>query len=259
MPVLIVGALTLGVARADATPLSPGQTDNAAGIPFPGGTELDSVFYENASEATLVVDIASAVYESAGGTLDFYYQVSNDSEFNLVHRLTGSSFTGFLTDVWYILDGGVIACAACPDGFFQTGTQNPLTVDRDGPGEVVGFNFPTPSFEVNPGESSLVLLIRTNATEWEPGFVSVINSGASPNARSSPRERRRRRNRHRWCCSASVSSGLGPPCGANARSRRPDPSTRHSVHVGRCAPAHLPICFVARGMAADDADGNGRR
>ena len=77
-----------------------------------------------------------------------------------------------------VLDGGTIACAACPGGLFVTGTQDPLTFDRDGFGEVVGFNFPTPDFEVSPGEASLVLLVRTNATAYELGTVSVINSGS---------------------------------------------------------------------------------
>jgi hypothetical protein len=58
------------------------------------------------------------------------------------------------------------------------GTQDPLTFDRDEFGEVVGFNFPTPDFTVDPGEASLVLLVRTNATAYEPGLVSVINSGS---------------------------------------------------------------------------------
>ena len=178
VPALVVASLIAAAPRAYAVPIAPGETAGAEGIAFPGGTELDSVYYANAALANLVVDVSAAVYESLEGTLDFYYQVRNDSAENLVHRLTGSSFTGFLTDVWFVLDGGVIACEACPGGFFETGTQDPLTFDRDGFGEVVGFNFPTPDFEVNPGEASLVLLVRTNATVYEPGFVSVINSGA---------------------------------------------------------------------------------
>jgi hypothetical protein len=177
VPALVVAVFIAAAPRAEAVPLAPGETAPAAGIPFPGGTELDSVYYENVGLANLVVDISSAVYRAAEGTLDFYYQVANDSAENLVHRLTGSEFTGFLTDVWYVVDGGIIPCEACPGGFFETGTQDPLTFDRDEFGEVVGFNFPTPGFEVDPGETSLVLLVRTNATEYEPGFVSVINSG----------------------------------------------------------------------------------
>ncbi len=175
---LVVAVMAAAATRAEATPIAPGETVGAEGIAFPGGTELASVYYANVGVANLVTDISAAVFENFAGLLDFYYQVRNDSAQNLVHRLTGSSFTGYLTDVWYILDGGLVLCSACPGGFFETGTQDPLTFDRDGFGEVVGFNFPTPDFEVNPGEASLVLLIRTDATAYDPGFVSVINSGS---------------------------------------------------------------------------------
>lgn len=176
VPILVVAALTFGAPRADATPLAAGGIVPALGINFPGGTELDSVFYEDIGLANLVVDVASAVFRSAGGTLDFYYQVENDSALNQVHRLTASSFAGFITEVWFVINGATVPCTACPGGFLQNGTQAPLTIDRDVSGEVVGFNFPT-GLEVDPGEASLVLLIQTNETSFRPGFVSVINSG----------------------------------------------------------------------------------
>ncbi len=183
VPILAVGVLTVGVPRAEAD-LTPGETSTPFGIAFPGGTHLDSVFYENIGAANLVVDVASAVYDN-GGFLDFYYQVSNDSALNLVHRLTASSFVGFVTDVWFVLNGDVIACDACPGGFFETGTQAPPSVDRDDVGEVVGFNFSSGSV-VGPDETSLVLLIQTNATFYAPGFVSVINSGTATEAAFQP-------------------------------------------------------------------------
>jgi hypothetical protein len=178
VPTMMVAVMAAAATRAEATPIAPGETAGAEGIVFPGGTQLASVYYGNAAAANLVTDISAAVFRNLQGSLDFYYQVRNDSAENLVHRLTGSSFTGYLTDVWYVLDGGVVPCSECPTGFFETGTQDPLTFDRDGFGEVIGFNFPTPGFEVNPGEASLVLLIRTDATAYAPGFVSVINSGS---------------------------------------------------------------------------------
>jgi hypothetical protein len=177
VPILVVGALAVAAPRAEATPLAPSGIVPALGIPFPGGTELDSVFYAGVGLANLVVNVGSSVVRNGDGTLDFYYQVENKSVLNQVHRLTGSDFSGFLTDVWFVLNGAAVPCAACPGGFFVNGSQDPLTVDRDAFGEVVGFNFPTPGFEVDPGETSVVLLVRTNATVFEPGFVSVINSG----------------------------------------------------------------------------------
>jgi hypothetical protein len=177
VPILVVGVLAAAAPRAEATPLAPSGIVPALGIPFPGGTELDSVFYAGVGLANLLVDVGSSVVRNDEGTLDFYYQVENNSALNQVHRLTGSDFSGFITDVWFVLNGAAVPCEACPGGFFVNGNQDPLTVDRDAFGEVVGFNFPTPGFEVDPGETSVVLLIRTNATVFEPGFVSVINSG----------------------------------------------------------------------------------
>lgn len=179
VPIVVAAALTLTVPRADATLLAPGGVVPAAGIAFPGGTELASVSHANIGVAGLVVDVDAAVFRSAEGTLDFYYQVTNDSAANLVHRLTASSFDGFITDVWFVLNGAAVSCATCPGGAFDNGTQDPLNVDRDFVGNVVGFNFPSPGFEVDPGETSVVLLVRTNATNFRPGFVSVINSGAT--------------------------------------------------------------------------------
>jgi hypothetical protein len=81
--------------------------------------------------------------------------------------------------VWFVINGSAVPCAACPGGFFEDGTQEPFEIDRDDFGEVVGFRFTSPGFEVNPGETSRVLLIQTNATVYQPGFVSVINSGTA--------------------------------------------------------------------------------
>ena len=176
--ILVLGALSVAPPHANATPIAPGGTVAAVPIAFPGGTELDSVFYANVGLANLIVDVGASVLRNAAGTLDFYYQVTNDSAGNQVHLLTGSDFSGFVTDVWWVLNGAAVPCAECPSGSFTNGTQDPLTVDRDAFGEI-GFSFPTPGFEVDPGEASVVLLIQTNATAFEPGVVSVIGDGGT--------------------------------------------------------------------------------
>jgi hypothetical protein len=165
--------------RAEAAMLAPGSTVPALPNAFPGGTQLASVYYSNQSEADLTVSFGAAVYRNAGGTLDFYYQVTNNSPaptFDEVHRVTTSSFFGFTTDVSFVTNGGSIPAAAAPGGSFSNGTQDPVNIDRSGSGSVVGFNFPT-GFEVNAGETSVVLMVRTNAVNFVPGNVSVINSG----------------------------------------------------------------------------------
>jgi hypothetical protein len=191
LAVMMVAALALGGVRADATPLPPASTVAPVPIAFPGGTQLGSVYYPNQGLADLVATLRSAVYRAASGTLDFYYQVTNNSPVppaDEIHRLTGSSFAGFTTDVYWVVNGSAIACSACAGGTFLDGTQAPLTADRSnggGLGSVVGFNFPL-GFEVDPGETSRVLLIRTNATLFNSGFMSVINSGTITRAAFQP-------------------------------------------------------------------------
>ena len=60
VPILVVGALAAAAPRAEATPLAPSGIVPALGIPFPGGTELDSVFYAGVGLANLVVEHKAA-------------------------------------------------------------------------------------------------------------------------------------------------------------------------------------------------------
>jgi hypothetical protein len=185
--VLALAALVLGAVRAEAVALAPGATVPAVSIAFPGGSHLASVFYKDKKSADLTASVGAAVFKNGSGTLDFYYQVSNSSKVppgDAVRRLTGSSFVGFSTDVFWVTNGSAIACSAC-GGFFVDGTQAPDDVDRSGSGSVVGFNF-GPGFEVDPTETSRVLLIRTDATAFTKGVVSVINSGTVTEAAFQP-------------------------------------------------------------------------
>ena len=55
--------------------------------------------------------------------------------------------------------------------------------DRDAPdGSTVGFDFSatgaSAALAINPGETSLILAIKTNAPDWTLGFASVIDGGA---------------------------------------------------------------------------------
>jgi PEP-CTERM motif-containing protein len=192
LAVMMVAALAFGVVRGEAVPLAPGATVPvaAASIAFPGGTQLNSVYYPNQTLADTKVTLRSAVYRSAGGTLDFYYQVTNASKVppgDILSELNGSSFIGFTTDVYWVVNGATIACSACSDtGTFLTGSQEPETADRSPSGSVVAFNFPTATFGIDPGESSYVLLIRTNATLYTSGFMSTINSGTITRAAFQP-------------------------------------------------------------------------
>ena len=111
------------------------------------------------------------------GCLDFMYQVSNNpSSTDSIARLTAINFTGFSTDVGFITNG-----SALPGGLFVTGTATPGLADRNSAGDVVGFTFDYPVVldEVGPGETSLVLVIETNAKNIAAGHDNLIDGGVT--------------------------------------------------------------------------------
>jgi hypothetical protein len=124
----------------------------------------------------------SAVYRESGGTLDFYYQVTNLDTSKCggagqvmcdpVARETDTSFFSFATSLGFRLDGGSFG------GPFVAGAVTPVTGDRNGPGNVIGFSFnPPDSRKIQPGQVSAVLIISTNATNFTTGHASVIDGG----------------------------------------------------------------------------------
>src|SRR5215475_1794404 len=81
--------------------------------------------------------LVSAVFREAGGTLDFYYQVTNNATApncgapgqqgcDSLTRETDTSFLGFVTSTGFRTDG-----ASLPGGVFVNGTSVPVTADRN--------------------------------------------------------------------------------------------------------------------------------
>lgn len=179
---IVLAALAFTTPKAEAVVLAA-PIDNVPVPPgvFFGGVELDSIYHLTASglgewEGTL----ASAVYRAPGGTLDFYYQISNTLVAGKDDKLVRSAhinFTDFITDVYYILTpGSLIGCGACPGGTFADGTQAPALADRNVE-STVGFDFGPDADRLDPGEFSVVYVIRTNATAYMQGGSSVSNGG----------------------------------------------------------------------------------
>ncbi|MGH9942053.1 MAG: PEP-CTERM sorting domain-containing protein [Pyrinomonadaceae bacterium] len=134
------------------------------------------------SNASFNGNARTAVVRNAGGTLDFYYQFTNNaSSASAISRLSMFNFAGFTTSVAQIQDGTSISIAP---GLFVMGTAGDGVADlatRDAlPGETVGFNF-TPPPNLRPGSFSFVFVIRTNATNFTTGNLGVIN-GITENA-----------------------------------------------------------------------------
>ena len=177
--ILALLALIALSAPVAATPLAPGATVVPATVATGfGGVELDSVFFDDVATTRFTVDMSAAVYRSAGGTLDFYYQLSSSiTSLDDLRRLSMAAFGGFATDVFAITLGSSVACSACPGGFFLDGTEPPSSADRSGGvGDVVGFNYAPPGpAAINPGETTLLVVIRTDATHYVPGTFSAID------------------------------------------------------------------------------------
>jgi len=115
------------------------------------------------------------------GCLDFMYQVTNNvGSTDSVGRTTAINFTGWLTDVGFAANGSSLG------GGFVNGTVVPVTVDRSGSGDSIGFSFTPFSASIQAGQTSNVLVIETNATNFAPGFFSLIDGGVTTVAAFEP-------------------------------------------------------------------------
>ena len=117
----------------------------------------------------------TAVYLNAGGTLDFYSQVSNDSgSTNAITQLNVSDFQGARGDMGDRSDGSTLSGTP-----FVDGTQIPVDVTRGSNGDPVTWDF-TGSNAVNllpPGDTSTVVEVKTNATNLAAGTITLVGGG----------------------------------------------------------------------------------
>ena len=105
------------------------------------------------------------------GCLDFVYQFTNLGP-HPNQRFSMSSFSGFMVDA----------------GTNPFGVHDPNTVSRSMTlgGDVVSFNFNTFGNDIVPGETTVQLVIMTNALHFEPGFLSAQNGTAGSGAAFQP-------------------------------------------------------------------------
>jgi len=139
------------------------------------------------STSTMSGSYEAAVYSDptntfGAGDLDFVYQVSNNAgSTDSIGRLTAIDFTGFSTDVGYTSTGSTLGAG------FVDGTVAPELVDRVSPGDSVGFSFNAPlTTLIAPGQTSTVLIIETNATNFTTGDLNIIDGGVSTVAAYEP-------------------------------------------------------------------------
>jgi hypothetical protein len=143
-------------------------------VPFTTSTSFDS--------GTLI----SAVYrEDGSGTLDFYYQVvlnststacgtANQPACDPIARETNVDFNnGGTWTTWAATRGDAV-------GPFSAGTVFPMTADRNAAGNVFAFSFAPPDgAKIQPGQTSAILIVSTDAKSYTSGFSSVIDGGVT--------------------------------------------------------------------------------
>ena len=176
-----VGAVAAASASlAFATPLTPGGTVTTSDINANPGTILASVSGGTLSAATFTGTYNEFVYtdttspfSATCGTscLTFVFTVSNNAGSpNSIEHVSDGDGTGFNLP-------GVSINVGAHNSAGDLGSDAPLTIDETLNG-TVEFNFPATD-AIAPGTGSEYLVIQTNATNFKPGFLSVIDSSTS--------------------------------------------------------------------------------
>jgi hypothetical protein len=155
--------MALLVPLSHASVLSNGDSVPPSPL-FPTGTLMASVT-GTIITPTLDVSYTQWVYSDPTNTwcvgcLDFVYQFTNHGP-DVNERYSMYNFVGFLTDV----------------GTDPFAVHDPISIDRSANGPVIGFNFPA-SDQINVGETTVKLVIETNARFFTAGFTSAQDGTA---------------------------------------------------------------------------------
>jgi hypothetical protein len=170
--VLVPACLATVIGPGGSTPVS-GTT--AAARPELAGLVLQDtiVNWTDSLSTTFGTLQTRVVKESSTGTLDFYLRIFNNPQSNnFVSVGRFENYTGFTTDVDYRLDG--------------LGDVGPIEVKRVGSGgSSVNFAFDSGEPDgVAPGQSSLFLLIKTNARNYTTSQGDLVIGPDLPGAPS---------------------------------------------------------------------------
>ncbi len=195
---LSVALLIGGQAKAALQPLPPGGTTTLVGQGdvFTPGTLVASTTVTanlNAANPDLTSLIREAVFRNAAGTLDFVYQITNTSNpaNGLLANLASTTLANF--------GGGLdpfapirvdFATNSNFDGFIApsansaTNQSSPVAASRSTDGSSITFAFDSPQFAtvgLSPGSTSNVLIVSTNATNFNNRGVGTINGETDAN------------------------------------------------------------------------------
>ena len=177
----------------DGTPSDPGVA--LTGSANFGGTvvaNLNTSFAEQFVNPppTFTGSLRTVVVQNGGGTLDFYYQLSNivSTPGNApadIFRMTIDGFDPFPTGVMDYSLNGLAGIAGA--GAFVVGNKSARTADRDPAiGTGVGFGFATdpgdPFFDpnnINQGDTSFFMVVRTDATDFTASTATISGFGTA--------------------------------------------------------------------------------
>jgi hypothetical protein len=171
---LAICALSMA-SLASAAPLTPGTSATPDSFSNAGWTLLATTGSQALSSGTFTADVTSWVYSDTGnpfcaGCLDFVYMVTRTGGSDPIERITVGSFANSL------VDAGVVTGSP---GF------TPSSVQRTVDGGVVGFNY-ADAANLTGTESTQLLVVRTDATEYMSGLLSVQDRLAANGAGFQP-------------------------------------------------------------------------
>ncbi len=165
-PVVLLAFALICLASAQASILSVGGTAPPSPL-FPTGPTLASTS-GTITTPTFTDTYSTWVVQDPGNTfcancLDFIY-VYTDNGPDVNQRYSMSSYAGFMVDA----------------GTNPFGVHDPITVSRSltAGGPVVSFNFDQFGDEMLPGETTVWLIIETNAVTFTSGFLSAQDGTA---------------------------------------------------------------------------------
>jgi hypothetical protein len=172
---LLVGLLSLAAPVA-ASPLASGATvlpvPAVPGCDLCSGPFLDTLFDVAWGTPAFGGRYDTVVFMNAGGTLDFAYQIHVAEGSYPVGTVSMLMFDGWDTDVFY---------------YTQEGTAAPDSATRSASGAQIDFAFDPPwGGAVDPEEHSMILVIRTNATNYKPGIVFITPGIVTPSFDDGP-------------------------------------------------------------------------
>lgn len=174
-------AAMIGVAsfaqNSSAISLAPSTTVLLADEGGAFGLSVDSmsssfISLDTGFTGTLYTDIyqESLANNPLGGLTFVYRVVNNSTSSHDLNRLTLNQWGSFLADASFDAFGP------------PAGAHSPHTADRNGAGDVIGFNFVSAFFTANsikPGSDSTLLILQSDAPTYVPGTASLINGSVA--------------------------------------------------------------------------------